>query len=103
MINEAEEQLGTPSGLIPYNYESYGEYFNYINLLVNENANRPKTVAKLRELYDMIRDMNQKEEWSILKYIGPIDNACFGLTHGKNYYWPTRKFNPVYCSVIDDE
>ena len=47
--------------------------------------------------------MNQKEEWSILRYIGPTDDNVGGLTHGKNYYWPTRKDNPVYCGVVDDE
>lgn len=103
LINEAEELIGKTTGLVPYNYESYEEYFNYIDLLIKENAGCTKTVTKLRELSDEIRDMNQKKEWSILKYIGSADDACFGLTHGKNYYWPTRKSNPVYCGVIDDE
>ena len=103
LINEAEELIGTTTGLIPYNYESYEEYFNYIDLLIRENADCNKTVAKLRELRDSIRDMNQKEEGSILKYIGPTNDACFGLTHGKNYYWPTRKSKPVYEGVVDDE
>ena len=103
LIKEAEELIGTTTALIPYNYESYEEYFAYVDLLIKENADCTKTVAILRGLCDTIRDMNQKEEWSILKYIGPTDDACFGLTHGKNYYWPTRKSNPVYCGVIDDE
>lgn len=47
--------------------------------------------------------MNLKDDWSVLKYIGPSDSNVLGLTQNKNYYWPTRKEHPVYCGVIDDE
>ena len=103
LINEAEKLMDSPCALMPYNYESYDEYFNMIDSLIKEHSSNAQLVEKLKEVREMVYKMNQKEEWSILKYLGPTDDACFGLTHGKNYYWPSRKENPVYCGVIDDE
>lgn len=102
-LSEAEKLLGEPCSLMPYNYDSYDEYFGMIDSLITEHSKNVQVVEKLKEVREMVCKMNQKEEWSILKYLGPTDDACFGLTHGKNYYWPSRNENPVYCGVIDDE
>lgn len=103
LIDEAEELLETASGLIPYGYKSYEEYFNYIDALIKENSNCENIVIKLKELRDMVTKMNKKEDWSILRYIGQSTDSACGLTNGKNYYWPTRKDEPFYSGVIDDE
>ncbi len=103
LVYKVEELLGTVSGLIPYDYNSYEEYFSFIDLLIGENAERVEVAEKLKKLQDEVRKLNQKEEWSILRYIGPSDKRTFGLTYGKNYYWPTKKGNPVHYGVIDNE
>lgn len=102
-IYEAEQLIGSSVGLFPYNFESYEDYFTSIDNLVSENQGNPAIVAKLNEVRDLVWKMNQKSEWSVLKYLGESDDGPCGLTQGKNYYWPTRKDNPVYCGVIDDE
>ena len=103
LLSKTEKLMDAPCSLMPYNYNSYDEYFNMIDSLIAEHSENIQIVEKLNEVREMVYKMNQKEEWSILKYLGPTDDACFGLTHGKNYYWPSRKDNPVYCGVIDDE
>lgn len=103
LINEVEQLLDSCEEIIPYNYKSYEEYFCSLDALIQVHAASPKLVAKLVKLKEAIISMNQKEEWSVLKYVGPTDDCFFGLTHGKNYYWPTEKSNPVYHGVIDNE
>ena len=103
LIYEAEKLLGSSEGLFPYNFNSYAEYFASVDALISEHEADIAIVQKLREVREMVERMNRKEDWSVLKYVGPTDDSCFGLTHGKNYYWPTRKEKPVYCGVIDDE
>ena len=103
LIFEAEQLLGSSEGLVPYNFDSYDQYFASIDRLTEANSQDSKIVSKLIQIREMVWKMNQKEEWSILRYIGPSDDGLCGLTKGKLYYWPTRKENPVYCGVIDDE
>lgn len=103
LIYEAEQLLGSSEGLFPYNFDSYEDYYVSVDALIAKHEADGAVVQKLHEVREMVAKMNHKEEWSILKYIGPSDDSCFGLTNGKNYYWPTRKENPVYCGVIDDE
>lgn len=103
LICEAEKLLGSSVGIFPYNYESYESYYGTLDNLIEAHAKQPEIVAALKKVRDKVKEMNRKEEWSILKYIGPTDDAVFGLTHGKNYYWPTRKSKPIYCGVVDDE
>lgn len=103
LIYEAEQLLGCSEGIFPYNFDSYEDYYTSLDELIAKHGGNAVIVQKLREVREMVMKMNRKEEWSILKYVGPTDDSCFGLTHGKNYYWPTRQENPVYCGVIDDE
>ena len=104
LIYEAEQLLGgASSGIFPYNYNSYDEYYRYIDKLIQEYNDNAEIVSKLIAVRNAVKNMNQKEQWSVLRYVGPTDNAVFGLTKGKNYYWPTHADNPVYCGVIDDE
>ena len=62
---------------------------------------------KLQDVYKQFKEqmieMNTKEDWSILKYIGESNKNIFGLTRGNVYYWPCSKRNPHYEGVIDDE
>lgn len=103
LLSETEKLIDSHITLMPYNYDSYDEYFTMIDSLIEKYSNDVKIVKRLMQVRKMVFKLNQKEEWSILKYIGPTDDACFGLTHGKNYYWPCSKENPIYRGVIDDE
>lgn len=103
LIYEAEQMLGSSEGLFPYNFNSYEDYYASVDTLIVKHSAERAIVQKLRDVREMVAKMNRKEEWSVLKYVGPSDDSCFGLTNGKNYYWPTRKENPVFCGVIDDE
>ena len=49
--------------------------------------------------------MNQKDYWSIVRYLGEsnIDDLGMGLTRGQCYYIPATKDNPKYHGLIDDE
>ena len=102
LITKVERLLETEVSIIPYNYESYEEYYGMLDHLT-ENYKDSEIIEILHQLRLKMMELNCKEEWSILKYIGPTDNSCRGLTHGKNYYWPAHKSNPVYNGVIDDE
>lgn len=103
MICELEKEIGTSVGIFPYNYESYEEYYDSLAGLMEKYRSNSKISSMIENLKNKVKQMNQKEEWSILKYIGPVRNELFGLTSGKNYYWPTCKDNPVYCGVVDNE
>ena len=103
LIDEVGDLLGSLDDIFPYGYKSYEEYYETINSLIVDNSNNSELANKLTDFLDKMHELNQKEEWSVLKYIGPTDDAVFGLTHGQNYYWPTRKSKPVYSGVIDDE
>lgn len=102
LIYKAEKEIGE-HGLMPYNFESYGEYYAFIDSLIEKHSNNPNAVALLAQVKQTVLEMNQKEEWSILRYLGPSDDGPCGLTHGKIYYWPSRKTKPVYSGVVDDE
>jgi len=103
LISEAEKYIDASKGLLPYNFDSYDEYYGYLDELIAACENQSDAAKALARVKQGVLEMNQKEEWSVLRYLGPSDDGHFGLTHGKIYYWPTRKSNPVYCGVVDDE
>ena len=103
LICVAEKLIGSSVGIFPYNYNSYEDYYKILDELIEAYSEQAETVDALKKVRERVKEMNCKEEWSILKYIGPTDYELFSLTHGKNYYWPTRKSNPIYCGVVDDE
>jgi len=89
--------------LYPYGYESYEEYFNKVDQIMKEHSGEPETVRILEEYKEKIALWNQKEDWSICKYLGKDTGQIFGLTHGGYYYWPCTASDPKYEGVIDDE
>lgn len=103
LISKAEKMLSPEEHLTPYGYNSYDDYFAYIDKLIIKHQNNSALTKTLEQVKVKVKEMNIKEDWSVLKYIGESDDSFLGLTHNKNYYWPTRKDNPVYCGVIDNE
>lgn len=98
-----EEYLNDGESLDPYGYSSYEEYYTQIDRIVNRFSDQ-SDVAQLFTAYkEKVIKLNQKEQWSVLQYIGPPDDRVFGLTPGRNYYWPSSYSNPIYSGVVDDE
>ena len=103
IVDELDKKLPDGETLIPYGYSSMDEYIQkmeeYAAEYFTEESDK-QLFAKFKILMD---EMNRKEEWSIVKYIGETDDNLFGLTQGHTYYWPCSKNNPTYDGVIDDE
>lgn len=96
------------SRLIPYNMQSYAEYFSllaeYEEKYREEDPDLSESIAWLARA---VKRMNVKEDWSVVRYVGGEydgDGAPgLGLTKGRCYYWPCSREKPVYEGVIDDE
>lgn len=95
--------------LIPYGQKSYAEYFGLLRGYREKYLEiDPELADNLAWLIGAIKRMNIKEDWSIVRYVGhqfddEETSPAFGLTHGRCYYWPCSRENPVYEGVIDDE
>lgn len=103
LLFELEQYLEPEDQLDPYGYKSYEEYDAEIGRIAQKYMSQPQVVERLAKFKAQVHDMNCKEQWSVLRYIGPQDENVSGLTPGRAYYWPTRISQPVYCGVIDDE
>jgi predicted RNA-binding Zn-ribbon protein involved in translation (DUF1610 family) len=111
MVSEREDGPDAErrkSRLIPYNMQSYAEYFAL--LADYEERYReadPELAESIAWLAGAVRRMNVKEDWSVIRYVGGEydgDGAPgLGLTKGRCYYWPCSREKPVYEGVIDDE
>lgn len=87
----------------PYGYDSYEEYYAEIDRCRDLYASTDKAKALFDQYKVVMKEMNRKENWSVLKYVGNSNHAGIGVTKGHVYYWPCSKFSPVYQGVIDDE
>ena len=100
LLDELEEHLDPEDQLIPYGFKSYEEYDQEIDRIARRFLDQPQVMDLFGEFKTQIYEMNRKEQWSVLKYIG---TEIAGLTPGRNYYWPSSFSNPVYRGVVDDE
>lgn len=100
LLDELEEHLNPEDQLIPYGFKSYEEYDQEIDRIARRFLDQPQVMDLFAEFKTQIYEMNRKEQWSVLKYIG---TEIAGLTPGRNYYWPSSFSNPVYRGVVDDE
>ena len=98
---ELDELVG--DHLMPYGYKSYEEYFAKIDGLIRANSQNPEAVRLLGMIKKRISEWNQKDEWSICRFIGEDIGDVFGVHHGGYYYWPCTASNPKFGGVIDDE
>lgn len=95
------EELGVHH-LDPYGYQSYEEYYAELDKRKSQLSD-----AAILEAFDKFKnrmpELNQKEKWSVLKYVGENTDSFLGLTKGRYYYWPCAAVNASYSGVIDDE
>lgn len=103
LLNKLNTYLKADDHLDPYGYNSYEDYDCEIDRVASLFSDQPEILELFRKYKEAIHELNCKEQWSVLRYIGPSDDSVFGLTHGRCYYWPSRYANPVYSGVIDDE
>ena len=87
----------------PYGYYSYEDYYSEIDRGIALLSANEQAVKQVQAFKDSMQRKNRKEEWSVLKYIGPTTDGVSGLTNGRYYYWPCSMDNPYYEGVIDDE
>lgn len=102
LLYETGELLGDYAAIMPCNFACYDDYFSLLDKMAEEHSHDPEIVKKLHDLRGAVQKLNQKDEWSVLIYVGPTVDEPFGLTNGKYYYWPTTKEKPIYCGIIDD-
>ncbi len=102
LVDEIESYYPEGDSFIPYGYESYEEYFDYLDEYESE-ATDPHLIDLFEELKKEILQTNKKEEWSICRYVGPEMSTVKGLEPGQCYYWPCCADDPEYAGVIDNE
>lgn len=88
--------------LDPYGYESLEDYYTEVDKRALQFTDT-SILELLKRYKKRMMELNQKENWSILKYIGEDMDSGFGLTNGRYYYWPCTKENATFRGVIDDE
>ena len=103
LLNKLNAYLKADDHLDPYGYDSYEAYNCEIDRVAGMFSDQPEILILFCKYKEAIHEMNRKEQWPVLRYIGPSDDSVFGLTHGKCYYWPSSYVNPVCSGVIDDE
>ncbi len=103
LIMELEEFLNTDETIIPFGYNSYEEYYAYLDEINKENADNKFIKNKIEELKREIRALNIKENWAVVQYVGKTTDSLFGLTNGRFYYCTSYYSRRNTIKVIDDE
>ncbi len=88
----------------PYGYASIEQYNAMIAQRIAE-SDSGEIIRMFKKLQEDMTRMNNKENWSVLKFLGenfPSDYVT-GINKGRYYYWPCDIDNPVYQGVIDNE
>ncbi len=83
----------------PYNCSSYDEYYKGLEDLSIKYPNAKKKIIKFLNL---LKNVNIKENWIILKYIG---NSNDNFTKDQCYYMPVylENDNWIHLGIIDNE
>ena len=93
----------------PFKADSYDEYYGMLAELAEKYRPVDSELAEeIGLIIDIIKSMNVKEEWSIVRFVGDQFEGdsladAHDLTKGRCYYWPCSKAHPVYEGVIDNE
>lgn len=97
------EYLPLQRTLDPYGYKSYDEYDQVLIQLLERYREYPEAIRAINHYRLELSDLNQKEKWSVCRYVGKEVGGIMGLTCGRTYYWPCSASAPRYIGVIDDE
>ena len=104
---EIDDLLPDGEDIMPYGYDSYGEYYkdlnNYISLYGTVDGRLNQLGELLTDYKERVKRVNVKEEWSIAKYTGESTGGISGFTKNRHYYWPSSFNEPGFSGIIDDE
>lgn len=103
LLEQITEFLPEGETLMPYGFDSYDEYYKLVDDFMREYATTLEAMALFRKFKKTMICMNQKESWSVLRYLGADYGDVGGLRRGHCYYWPCSKEHPVYEGVVDEE
>ena len=103
LLKKVNKFLPQEETLDPYGFKSYEEYYSAIDQWITFCKSNEEAVSVLQAFRKEMLQLNCKESWSVLKYIGPSQKSVFGLTPGRYYYWPCSLKDLSYHGVIDDE
>ena len=88
--------------LDPAGYDSFADYIAMLDHLVIEYNEWPEAVKAIERFRDEMHDLNQKEKWSVCRYVGKNYDGVGGLTCGQTYYWPCSAAKPEFIGVINN-
>ena len=103
LLNMINSHLPEGEMLDPYGFDSYEEYYATVEKYKNQYALDEETRTLFQEFKAKMMEMNDKEYWSVLRYVGESDERLTGIKNGRTYYWPCSKRCPEYNGVIDEE
>lgn len=103
LLWKLEKFIKPEDQLDPYGFNSYEEYDREIDCVAQLFTDQPDMLDLFALFKEQVHAMNCKEQWSVLRYIGPDDGRLFSLTPGRCYYRPSSYSHPVYTGVVDDE
>jgi signal peptidase I len=102
-----EKLLPAGEQIMPY-HESHAEYYATLDELIAKHGainGEPNELGKMIADYKKhIQKINNKENWSVLRYIGKSGDfiGVFGYTHGRYYYMAVDE-SCGYYGIFDDE
>jgi len=103
LLDKINAYLPEGETLDPYGYASYEEYYTTVEKYRDQYALNEETRTLFLEFLVRMKEMNDKEYWFVVRYIGESDERITGIKKGRTYYWPCNKHCPEYSGVIDEE
>lgn len=103
--SESEKLLPKGETLIPYGYACIEAFVRHVEDLEKHYAKTEAQAELFRNYIEDTRRLNQKEYWSVLRYVGEEWEEWddfLRFTPGRAYYWPCDPENPEYRGIIDD-
>ncbi len=103
-IDGSRNDRGERVSLItPYGFNSQEDYLSVLERYAGQvKYSHPTLTVDLRGLEQSIIALNDKDAWSVVRYVGEASEDI-ELTPGKCYYWPCCEECPRFEGVIDDE
>ncbi len=107
-LYDINKMLPDGVSLYPYGYDSYQAYYSYLDKIAEEYGTEQGTqneiYEKINSLKQKIQELNIKDNWVVLQYVGDDTPGFNGLTKGQYYYAPVIDGKPGHSiGVIDDE
>ena len=100
---ELRKLLPKGKHLVPYGYASVEEYIRYVEEMSRQYAKTKGQRKAFRQFIEDTRRLNQKEYWSVLRYVGEEWDEPLRFTPGQAYYWPCDPDDPEFLGIIDDQ